>query len=293
MNTVVNLVRPYKYPEKKLGEQVLYSSELIQMDVENSLHLFLNTTQEHIKNIVVVGAWRGEEVDSFLQYPNANIFCFEPNPSNFLYLKTKFENQKRVYCFPFAIGSENKKIELYESNITGNDSCLPIIDSTRIHTKVKHITELRTLDTIAELKNKEIDLLWIDVQGYELEVLKGATHLLTSCKSVFSEVGTNNPDYQGAVSYETIIFHLQEKNFAHAAEGVTTDKNEVLSGNAYFIKNTISLQNDIFTKFEERIKQRFTREIKRRKILGSKYISFLSKYIPIRMKIWIKKILSL
>lgn len=38
------------------------------------------------------------------------------------------------------------------------------------------------------LSGKQIDLLWCDVQGHEWSVLKGASDLLKSCKSILLEV---------------------------------------------------------------------------------------------------------
>lgn len=292
MDTTNKSISPFKYPEKNIDGYTFYPSEIIQIDVENSLHLFLCKKREEVKNIIIVGAWRGEEVDSFLQYKNARIFCFEPNPSNFGYLKTKFSHEPRVHCFPFAVGAENKKIDLFESNITGTDSCLPIIDSSQLYTKVKHVVDMRTLDSVTELSNIKIDLIWIDVQGYELEVLKGASQTLSRCSSVFTEVGINSPHYLDAVSYPTITSFLTNQKFLHVAEGVVTQKKDILSGNAYYIKVPIP-SLDFLMNFENRILPRLIKETRRRKLLGSKITSTFSKFIPASLKIKIKKLLNL
>ena len=66
------------------------------------------------------------------------------------------------------------------------------------------------------LKNKlDITLYdhWvIDVQGAELEVLKGAKNSLKSCKSITVEVSTEN-FYKEGSSYNSLKEFLSTKNF--------------------------------------------------------------------------------
>jgi hypothetical protein len=56
------------------------------------------------------------------------------------------------------------------------------------------------------------DLLAMDTQGYELEVLKGATETLKSVKVVYTEV-SNVPLYEGSALVDDIDEFLQPYGF--------------------------------------------------------------------------------
>jgi hypothetical protein len=62
------------------------------------------------------------------------------------------------------------------------------------------------------------DLLKLDVQGYELEVLKGADQALATARSVLCEVSFRT-FYQGQALFAEILAHLQGRGFRLHAFG--------------------------------------------------------------------------
>ena len=52
--------------------------------------------------------------------------------------------------------------------------------------RTKEKRQVRTLDSL--FPSEKFDLIKIDVQGYEIEVLKGASNILANCKSLILEV---------------------------------------------------------------------------------------------------------
>jgi FkbM family methyltransferase len=283
----------FSYPSIKDGSANFGSYELIQMDTEESIHLFINQEKENINTIVIVGAWRGDEVVSFLKYTNANIFCFEPNPDNFSYLKKRFENNPRVICFPYACSDKDGTMQLNEGNITGNDSLLPIVNSDRLKLKKKHLVQIVRLDSIVELREQKIDLLWMDVQGYELDVLRGSTKLLKNCKAIFSEVYENNPDYINAATYDQVTTHLLDNDFILASEGVSKSEVGMLGGNALFVHKSISLNTHIFGSFKIRVENKLNNEKIKRGVFTNKISRNLIKLIPTSIKISIKRLFKI
>ncbi|MEO0295033.1 MAG: FkbM family methyltransferase [candidate division WOR-3 bacterium] len=100
------------------------------------------------------------------------VYSFEPHPLNFYFLKEhiKLNNLKNTYAFNFAIYSENKKV-FFELN------------DDRTEGKIKNygnfLVDAFTLDyLIYEKKFDEPDFIKIDVEGAELEVLKGSQKIL-------------------------------------------------------------------------------------------------------------------
>jgi FkbM family methyltransferase len=280
----------FKYKEIIFSRQIFDPGELIQIDTEKNLDALLGVSLSTIKNIVVVGAWRGNEVASFLRYPNATIYCFEPNEDNYRHLIDRWRGNKRVICFNVACAAFNGEASLNEASLTGNDSLLPIKNDSKTGLKLVKVHKIKTvrLDDVEELKNKHINLLWADTQGYELEVLSGALELLQRTSSLFLEVYKNNMDYQGGATYASVISFLKEKGFYIVAEGI--DKNNI-GGNAFFLKNDLKTTAFIQDIYENRIKNSLQEGVRKKYLLTFKPIQLLAVYTPIKLKTFIRKIL--
>ena len=69
-----------------------------------------------------------------------------------------------------------------------------------------------TLDTWCRLNNVVPDLIWMDAQGAELDILKGAENSLASVKVILTEVGLT-PYYHGHTLKADIDQYLASKGF--------------------------------------------------------------------------------
>lgn len=280
----------FGYKEITLFDQVFDPGELIQIDTEKNLDAILEVDPRTIKNIIIVGAWRGNEVASFLRYTNATIYCFEPNETNYNHLVDRWGSNKRVVCFKAACASFDGESTLNEASLTGNDSLLPIKKDSKGGLRLVKVHTVLTvkLDSVEELKGKDIDLLWADTQGYELEVLSGAVEILKRTKSLFLEVYRNNLDYQGGVTYKDLTTFLNEKGFHCLSEGI--DKNNI-GGNAFFLKNGLTTEAFSSDVYDLRIKSSLKEISRKKQLLNIKLIQMLTTYTPVRIKTFIRKIL--
>ena len=144
-------------------------------------------------NIIDVGANIGQVALLLLQYfPQASLTCFEPSKRNYERLVENLSYLENVVCLPFALGASAGEAELH---IYTNDLCNTLVPTFREpwleHVGVEAV-KVVTLDQFAaEHKISSIDILKIDVEGYELSVLKGALWLLTNhrIRFVYAEVG--------------------------------------------------------------------------------------------------------
>lgn len=280
----------FSYEEMNVSGNYFSPAELIQIDVEKNIHEIEGVSRDEIKNIVVVGAWRGNEVASFVQYPNAHVFCYEPNKENFSYLYARWGNNDQVSCFNLACAATDGEMVLHEASLTGNDSLLGIKEDSKSGlTQIReYIVKTIALDGVDQFKEKNIDLIWADVQGYELEVLKGATNLLTRTKALFLEVYRENLDYKGAATYAEVVSFLNEKGFYLAAEGL--DNN--FGGNALFLRKDIVTKAYTESRFLERIINT-TKEVSFKKFLvGFWLVKKILNYMPVTLKIVVRKFLS-
>jgi hypothetical protein len=96
-----------------------------------------------------------------------------------------------------------------------------------------------TLDKEAADLDK-IDLLWIDVQGAEGRVLKGATATMPRVRAVFIEVALVNSPYQGALLFPELERMMHAFGFLCVGLGIDGWN---YSGNALWIRPVAQIIN--------------------------------------------------
>lgn len=115
----------------------------------------------------------------YKSFPNSKITTFEPNPNTFSILKKNTDNISKL--INKGVGENTGELELFfeSTNPTSvqassNPEILKQIAKSGKLASVK--IDVVKLDDI--VKEDRIDFLKIDVEGFELDVLKGATNLL-------------------------------------------------------------------------------------------------------------------
>lgn len=130
----------------------------------------------------------------------ARVVAFEPLPSNIYYfhesvalLDAKW--RERLVLWPVALGAERKEETIYTENGNAGNSALEF--PTRAKRENSNKVQVIRLDDIFYSYNGEstplkIDVLKMDVQGYEIHVLEGAKRLLQEkmIKVIQTEVST-------------------------------------------------------------------------------------------------------
>ena len=136
---------------------------------------------------------------------------FEPDPYSYQQILGNYKRNKQtnVKCYNIGLG-EQSGIAFLEERL---ETCR---GANRIAAKDVSGIEIKldTFDTIfPQLDFKKIDLIKIDVEGYELKILRGAKEILKRFKPLlFIEVDENNLKDQGDSAKE-LIFFLQELGY--------------------------------------------------------------------------------
>ena len=145
---------------------------------------------------VDVGANLGNH-SNFFEIKGAECIAFEPSTSNFTLLQ---KNLKRGVARNVALGSAHGTVEILVSPVSmGNTHIRGAIELETDHLASSEFAELRTLDSF-ELER--VDLVKIDVEGFELEVLKGCEKLLeTSKPRIWIEIHESKTLQKAKVSY--------------------------------------------------------------------------------------------
>lgn len=147
------------------------------------LKLFFHLAKE--SNVIIdVGANTGlYSIVSAVDNQNASIYAFEPNPVNLVRLKENIQlNQlKNITLIEKALGSSAKTVSFYiptEDRISDTSSVIPEFSKSTYEGKIewKEIKVQQTsLDHLSDIyKFKGVELIKIDVEGYEVDVFEGA-----------------------------------------------------------------------------------------------------------------------
>lgn len=220
----------------KIGIVTVPPYEYIQNDIEKNLYRYLKKSSQQIKHIVIVGAHYGDEVKRMTElYPDCVFYLFEPFEKYFDHLNKRFNSNMRIKLFNLALSDKVGSLQFYDTNIEGSQSILKpgkfAKDNYNISVDKKIEVNSDLLDNV--LDDIQIDCLWIDVQGAELQVLEGARKSLLKTKSVFIEVSIREGLYENGVTMNDLGQFLEKYNFTLV--GLGTDHRN-LTGNAFFMR---------------------------------------------------------
>lgn len=111
----------------------------------------------------------------------SSIYAFEPHPDIFKAFSQsiQFNNFNNIFLFNNAVGNETKEIEL---NLYGQSSNI-LKKNLKQQSSSIPIGQLK-LDEFLKEKNMVPDYIKIDVDGYELEVLKGLSETIKNYKPI-------------------------------------------------------------------------------------------------------------
>ena len=127
-----------------------------------------------------VGANVGQFALSVLNVfgPTVNLWSFEPCRSSFVLLQRHLSDRPNVTLINAAVGSTEGEVEMYSPAPASKLASLYDRSSTW-DGAAREIVHVRTIDTYCtETAVRNIHFLKIDVEGHELEVLRGAQRML-------------------------------------------------------------------------------------------------------------------
>ena len=190
----------------------------------------------NISGIIHIGAHQGQEVREYVENGYQDIIMFEPLSENFRILEENLKNMNaNITAHQVALGNEEKNVVMYLSdNGLLSSSVLKPKVHLQLHPSVGFPTteevEMKRLDSFVE-ETKNFNFINMDVQGYELEVLKGGMETLKHIDYVYCEVNRDEL-YEGNVFIEDLDKFLAD----YSMERVETDWAGTLWGDALYIK---------------------------------------------------------
>lgn len=176
---------------------------------KRKIFIFLiNRNFTKFKTVFDIGAHRGESIKSFTKFFKIEkIYSFEASPLSYDILRNtlpKITSKKKgtdICIENLAIGSEVKKIQMKHLKESSSSTIKDINSNSKYFKKKKFlfgfnaenfyqniIVNQTTIDKYVRTKKiEQIDFLKIDTEGYEYEILKGATENLKNIKIILFE----------------------------------------------------------------------------------------------------------
>jgi FkbM family methyltransferase len=192
-------LQPHRGPPRSIGDFLASRDVDLVLDVGASTGNYAWTIR--------AGGYRGR------------ICSFEPLQAAFAKLETRSAQDPDWSCHRLALGAEPGEAEI---NVAGNSDSSSLLEMGERHARSdpasvyvgRETIELSTVDEVWERVVEDGDevFLKLDVQGYELEALRGAERSLPRLAGVQAELSLV-PLYEGAPSWTEVIAHLQERGF--------------------------------------------------------------------------------
>lgn len=155
-------------------------------------------------------------------YPGCYIHSFEPLPEVYPLLQQNTRKIEKIRTYNYALGSAAGTLIFYSNAYSHASSALPMSDLQQ-HlipgtAKVEQITvDVKRLDDIStELALVPPVLLKMDVQGFEKEILKGATNCLHQIDYLLFEASFV-PMYKGEPLFDEMHSFVKELGFEFIA----------------------------------------------------------------------------
>jgi FkbM family methyltransferase len=161
---------------------------------------------------------------------HGKIESFEPLAEQYGLLEKRASGDKEWECYRFAVGEEDSEITIKVAGNSESSSILPMLD---LHLNADpasgYVSEqtvpMRRLDSVLRrlAESNEKLMMKIDVQGYELKALQGASGLLSNVEIIDIELSLV-PLYAGQPSFVEMMAFFESKGlFPVSIENAFTD----------------------------------------------------------------------
>ena len=195
------------YIENKCDYLVFNDGEFIVFE-------FLKNISDKSKVFVDVGAFVGAFSIRMSRY-YGKVYAFEPNPRSYRVLKKNIElnNIQNIQAYNIGVGDSRRQVTLYEKG--GSSS---IVDDS--YKRGEYKVWVDRLDRLVD----RVDVLKIDVEGYEGYVIKGALNLIHKYNPIiviehheyrgYDKIPIKRKDIEKMLS-PYIVLNLDEVHYAY------------------------------------------------------------------------------
>ncbi len=156
----------------------------------------------HVYEVIDVGAARGEWTTECRRLlPEARYLLIDPLPENAPLLEQMVAGDGKLAYWQGAVGSVDGHLAIRSHG----DQSSVLMAADEEFRGAELLVELRTLDSFLDSGHvRRPNLVKLDVQGYELEVLRGATRVLQAAGAVLVELSFRRLYVDQPLAHEVI-----------------------------------------------------------------------------------------
>lgn len=195
------------------------------------------------------GAFDGSDTCNLSkQWPQGTIHSFEPNPHAFSLWTEKTKSCANAHGHNLAVNTYNGQAVFYVCHgstgdnpvFEGASSLLESSEWMKQNYRGPEIVVPCVIldDWCAANSIDRIDFMWIDLEGFELQLFKSSPNILDTVRVIYTE--TNFRDFRvGMTQYGELKEFLQKKGFQLLSHWYA----EGFQGNAIFVRSSILRQS--------------------------------------------------
>lgn len=179
--------------------------------------------------ILEIGCNDGEHTLWLLEiFENPTVYCFEPDPRAIARFKEKVGQRSNVHLFEIALSDNNGDTTFYQSGGRLDEKSIETMPegwdlSGSIRQPKDHLAKhpwvtfeqsitvkTATLDAwCREHAIGDIDFIWMDVQGAEIDVFRGGVTMLPKTRFIYTEYD-NSELYEGQYTLKQLLKYLKD-----------------------------------------------------------------------------------
>jgi len=173
-----------------------------------------------ITGVIHIGAHYGQEYSHYKKQGIENMMFFEPLKKNFSVLSSNIDKTDKVKLINTALGNMEGEIDMFTetANNGQSSSVLEPQDHLKQYKNIKfdgkETVRINKLDNIF-YDRSNYNFINIDVQGYELEVFRGAITALKTIDYIITEIN-RAPLYKDCVLKDELDAFLLQHGFVRA-----------------------------------------------------------------------------
>lgn len=204
-----------------------------------------------IRGVIHIGAHHAEELNSYITHGINDVIWIEANPDNVTIVNQKISHfpRMRSYCFA-AVSKSHCHVSLNIANNGQSSSILELGSHQIHHPSVKYIKAIECIglsidDFVAShcIDLSLFNMINLDIQGYELEALRGAIKSLKVIDFIYTEVQSEEV-YAKAPLLPEVQSFLSSLGFSLVAKSMT----RYGWGDAFFAKGNAAYRRFSFQK---------------------------------------------
>ncbi|HSX26191.1 MAG TPA: FkbM family methyltransferase [Chlamydiales bacterium] len=202
--------------------------------------------------IVEAGAYNGRESCYLAKlWPKGHVHTFEPVEQLYNITAARVQSIPNITAYKLGLGDACGLRTIYLSTEEGEQWVDRVSMSSSFYEPKEHLNysatlfkgteevEMITLDQWAALQGiPKVDLLWLDMQGYELPALKAGTNLLKTVSVILTEVEFIEA-YEGQPLYKEVKSWLESQGFVLIAGNFKFPRTDQFFGDALFVRQEL------------------------------------------------------